>query len=446
MYIVIAGGGEMGGELARALEKTHDVVVIDRNPQARERFASWDVKVVVGGATDPDTLREAGVDRADLFVASTDSDEINLLASLLAKGLGAKEAFCFVGKGGYVEVLTDPRTAEILGTRIDRVLWPQRAMAREIVEVILVPWAVDTEVLAGGRLRFVEYRVKEGGEYVHRLLSGEKWPEGVLLAGVVREGTFLSFAHPEFPELILEPGDKLLFVATQKAFSELAAYFTEGPGVRRVMVIGGGNVGFMVAQGLLKRRVEVVIVERNAERCQWLSEELPGALVIQGDGTDIELLEAEGMAEADAVVAVTDHDEKNLLASLLAKQMGVRKVITRVSRSETRRLFEQVGIDLALTPRQAAVREVLDWIGPENVEHIATLEESIEVLEVLVSEGAAPKALRDLVRPDAVPVALERDHRIFLYEEGLGLLPGDRLYLVAAREVADEVLAPFFPE
>ena len=151
MYIVIAGGGEMGGELARALEKTHDVVVIDRNPQARERFASWDVKVVVGGATDPDTLREAGVDRADLFVASTDSDEINLLASLLAKGLGAKEAFCFVGKGGYVEVLTDPRTAEILGTRIDRVLWPQRAMAREIVEVILVPWAVDTEVLAGGR-------------------------------------------------------------------------------------------------------------------------------------------------------------------------------------------------------------------------------------------------------------------------------------------------------
>ena len=424
MYIVIAGGGEMGGELARALEKTHDVVVIDRNPQARERFASLDVKVVVGGATDPDTLREAGVDRADLFVASTDSDEINLLASLLAKGLGAKEAFCFVGKGGYVEVLTDPRTAEILGTRIDRVLWPQRAMAREIVEVILVPWAVDTEVLAGGRLRFVEYRVKEGGEYVHRLLSGEKWPEGVLLAGVVREGTFLSFAHPEFPELILEPGDKLLFVATQKAFSELAAYFTEGPGVRRVMVIGGGNVG----------------------RCQWLSEELPGALVIQGDGTDIELLEAEGMAEADAVVAVTDHDEKNLLASLLAKQMGVRKVITRVSRSETRRLFEQVGIDLALTPRQAAVREVLDWIGPENVEHIATLDESIEVLEVLVSEGAAPKALRDLVRPDAVPVALERDHRIFLYEEGLGLLPGDRLYLVAAREVADEVLAPFFPE
>mgnify|MGYP006369010135 FL=1 len=90
MYIVIAGGGEMGGELARALEKTHDVVVIDRNPQARERFASWDVKVVVGGATDPDTLREAGVDRADLFVASTDSDEINLLPGPVAKGLGAK--------------------------------------------------------------------------------------------------------------------------------------------------------------------------------------------------------------------------------------------------------------------------------------------------------------------------------------------------------------------
>ncbi len=139
MHIVIAGGGEVGGELARTLEKAYEVVVIDRNPEVRERLAHLDVKVVVGGATDPDTLREAGVDLAEVFIAATDSDEVNLLASLLAKGLGAKRVLCFVGKGGYVDVLADPRTAEILGTRIDRVLWPQRALAREIVEVILLP-------------------------------------------------------------------------------------------------------------------------------------------------------------------------------------------------------------------------------------------------------------------------------------------------------------------
>lgn len=441
MYIVIAGGGEVGGELARTLEKAHEVVVIDRNPQARDRLAHLDVKVVVGGATDPDTLREAGVERADLFIASTDSDEVNLLASLLAKGLGARAALCFVGKGGYVDVLADPRTAEILGTRIDKVLWPQRALAREIVEVILVPEAVDVELLAEGRLRFVEYRVKPGGPYVHRLLSALEWPEGVLVVGVVRGQAFLSPVHPEYAELILEPGDKILFVATPQAFVELEAYFSTGRGVRRVMVIGGGNVGYMVARELLGRRVETVLIESNRERCEWLAEELPGALVIQGDGTDLELLQAEQMAEADAVVAVTDNDEKNLLASLLAKQLGVRKVITRVSRSETRWLFEQVGIDLPLTPRQAAVRAVLDWMGPEEVEHVSTMEESIELLEVELPQDFAPRPLKGLARPDAMPVGLERDHRVMLYRPDLEALPGDRVYLVAAREVADEIVA-----
>jgi trk system potassium uptake protein TrkA len=197
----------------------------------------------------------------------------------------------------------------------------------------------------------------------------------------------------------------------------------------------------MVAQELLKRRVEVVLIEASRERCEWLSQELPEALVIHGDGTDIELLEAEGMAEADVVVAVTDNDEKNLLASLLAKQLGVSKVITRVSRSETRRLFEQVGIDLALTPRQAAVRSVLDFLGPENVEHVSTMDENIELLEVELPEASKAKPLRHLALPEVVPVALERDHRVMLYREDLEALPGDRLFLVAAREVADEALA-----
>jgi len=147
------------------------------------------------------------------------------------------------------------------------------------------------------------------------------------------------------------------------------------------------------------------------------------------------------MAEADVVVAVTDNDEKNLLASLLAKQLGVSKVITRVSRSETRRLFEQVGIDLALAPRQAAVRSVLDFLGPENVEHVSTMDENIELLEVELSENFRPRPLKALAFPEMVPVALERDHRVMLYREGLEALPGDRLFLVAAREVADEALA-----
>ena len=443
MYIVIAGGGEVGSELARTLEKAHEVVVIDRNPNTKGRLSALDVRILIGSATDPDVLREAKVDLADLFIASTDSDEVNLLASLLAKGLGAKEALCFVGKGGYVEVLSDPRTAEILGTRIDRVLWPQKAMAREIVEVILVPGAVDTETLAEGRLRFVEYRVEEGGPYIRRVLSELDWPEGVLVVGVVREGLFISRAHPEYAALALEAGDKILFVTTHMGFSALQACFAPKVRVRKVMVIGGGNVGYMVARGLVERRLEVMVIEPSQERCEWLASELPGALVVRGDGTDLELLEAEGMAEADAVVAVTDNDEKNLLASLLAKQLGVKKVITRVSRSENRRLFEQVGIDLPLTPRQAAVREVLDWLGPENVEHLAVMDESIELLEVDLPERFPPIPLAQLQTPEAVVVALERGHRVMLAQDDLEAAPGDKLFLVAAKEASDEVVARF---
>ncbi len=300
---------------------------------------------------------------------------------------------------------------------------------------------MDTEVLAGGRLRFVEYPVRPGGYYDHRLLAGVDWPEGVLLVGVLREGRLFTWAHPEFRDLILEPGDRLFFVATPQGFLELGAGFASRRGVRRVMVIGGGNVGFMVAKELLARRLQVVLVEQDRSRCEWLSVELPGALVVQGDGTDLELLESEGLSEADALVAVTDNDEKNLLVSLLAKQVGVGKVITRVSRSENRRLFERVGIDLPLTPRQAAVRAVLDWLGPERVEHFSVMEETIELLEVELPPGFTPSPLKALARPEAVPLALERDHKVYLYGEGLEALPGDRVYFLAQREAADEVVA-----
>jgi len=134
-------------------------------------------------------LREAGVERADAFIATTNSDEINLIASMLAKGLGARQSLTFLGKAYYVEVLTDPRTMEILGTRIDRVFWPQRALAKEVLEVVLLPKALDTELIAGGRLRLIEYMVDSDSNYAHRLLTDLEWPRGVALLGVLRSSS-----------------------------------------------------------------------------------------------------------------------------------------------------------------------------------------------------------------------------------------------------------------
>jgi len=444
MYIVIAGGGDIGALIAQSLQHDHDVVVLDPDPNIAERMASLDVRVLTGNATDPELLREAGVDQADAFIATTNSDEINLIASMLAKGLGALQSLTFLGKAYYVEVLTDPRTMEILGTQIDRVFWPQRALAKEVLEVVLLPKALDTELIAGGRLRLIEYMVDSESRYAHRLLADLEWPRGVALLGVLREGQFITIRDPDFRDLVLEPGDHLVFVATRGGFPVLHALFAGSDRVRRVFVVGGGTVGYMIAKRLRESRVEVVLVEQDHDRCLFISAELPGVLVIEGDGTDLKLLEQEGLETADALVAVTDNDEKNLLVSLLAKQLGVEKVVTRVSRSETRTLFERVGVDIPLTPRQAAVREVLAYLAPEGVERLALIEDSVEVIEVRAPRHLEGKRIGDLdLPPHTIVVAIMRDERVVLADGDLKTRAGDELILMAARDEVSRVVEIF---
>lgn len=441
MYIVIGGGGEIGSQLARALGPNHDVVVLDNKPETRERLEALDIQVLTGSITDPDALLEARVDRADMFVAATNWDEVNLLACMLARGLGSKETLCFVGKQSFMDILTDPRAVDLLGNRIDRVLWPQRSLAKEIVEVILVPGAMDAETLMAGRLRFVEYRVDERSPYSRRELGLLDWTDEVFLAGVLRQGEFVSNRDPDFAAMVLEPDDRICFMATPVGFTELQACFAPRGRVRRVMIVGGGNVGYMVAKDLLEKRLEVVLIEQDEERCNWLADELPTALILQGDGTDTGLLESESLARTDVMVAVTDNDEKNLLVSLFAKQAGVPKVITRVGHPEKRKLFEQVGVDIPLTPKLAAVREVVDWVAADNVDHLSLIEESLELLEVAIPDQFRERPLLGCqLPPGATVAALERGKKVYLPSASLTVKPSDRLLVLTARGNADRVL------
>ena len=196
-------------------------------------------------------------------------------------------------------------------------------------------------------------------------------------------------------------------------------------------IVGGGNVGFMVAQQLQNTSTNITIIEEEARRCARLAKWLPKALGLRGDGTDLELLEQEQIEEADVVVAVTNDDSKNLLVSMLAKQLGIPKVVTRVGRSRNRRLFEWVGIEAPLTPRTAAVQEVLNWLKVDEVDHLATIENRAEVMEISYPYECNVGKVRDLGAPatSLIGAILRRD-RVIIPNGDTTIQHGDHLYIV----------------
>lgn len=439
MRVVIVGGGEVGSLIAEALHRTHGVTVIDLDPEREEAFANLDVQFVRGNGTDPDDLRAAGVERAAAFVACTANDDVNVLACLAAKGIGARRTLAFVTRQRYIDAFKPHGAFESVGLLIDRVLWPQRIFAQQIADIVLVPRAVDSARFARGRITMLEYRLEPDDPFLYTPLGNQTLPEGVLAVGAIRED---AFAIPT-GATVFEPGDKVVFMGTTERMRQLQRLF--GPRKRslKVVMVGGGNVGFMVAEYLAPYRFDVTIIEENEERCEKLARWLPNALVLRGDGTDLDLLEQERVEDADVMVAVTDDDGKNLLVSLLAKQLGIPKVITRVGRPRNRRAFARVGIDSPLTPRTAAVQEVLNWLeNQDEVEHLVSIEDFAEVIEATYPADGGGGRVADLGTPPTMLIAaIERRGKVLVPSGQTVVEPGDHLYLVTTPDEAAAVEA-----
>ncbi len=436
MQVVIVGGGEIGALLAAALHRTHGVIVIDQDPEREAAFASLDVQFVRGNGTDPDDLRTAQVERARAFIACTASDDVNVLACLAAKGLGAKLTLAFVTRQRYVDAFKRDGAFESVGLLIDRVLWPQRILAHQIADIVRAPRAVDSARFANGRITLLEFLLEPHDPFRGENLSSLALPQGVLAVGAIKGEDFIIPTGAT----VFEAGDRVVFMGTTERMRELQRRFAPHKRSPRVVIVGGGNVGFMVAQQLMTDRANITIIEEDPERCEKLAQLLPHALVLKGDGTDLELLEQERAEDADVMVAVTDDDAKNLLVSLMSKQLGIPKVITRVGRTRNRRLFTRVGIDAPLTPRAAAVQEVINWLQVDEVEHLATIEDRAEVMEVTFPEGSLGGRVKDLGTPEAMLIgAIERDGRVMVPGGDTVVQPGDHLYLVTTPDKVDEV-------
>ncbi len=438
MHILVIGGGEVGFGLAQALAGDHDVVVVDDDPAVADRFEKLDVEFVGGGGTSGETLRRAGVERADVFIACTGLDEVNIVACAMANQLGSPQTSCFVSRDDFLRL---PQGQDGLGQfGIDRVVWPEAQLAADIERLVAVPDAIDAEEFAGGAVRLLEYRLTPGSPFTAQTVAGLDLPIGSLLVAVRRgESFFIPGGDSR-----LVAGDKVVVMGTPDAMAQVQRWVAPSAKSRQqtVTIIGGGDVGFRLAERLdAQPGIRLRIIERDPRRGEMLAARMQRALVLNGDGTDLALLESEDIGRSDVLISVIDNDERNLLASLLGRQLGVRRIITRVSHPLNLRLFERVGIDVALSARGAAIASVLHQIEGGASSLLAVLEAGDgRVLELVVPIQYAGKAIRDLRRPTGSIIGAILRGGGAIVPRGPDLLQaGDRVLVFSTRAAADPV-------
>lgn len=438
MRIVVVGGGEIGFALAQGLSANNDVFVIDHTPEIADRFEPLDVQFVLGTGTSREVLLRAGVARADVLVACTGLDEVNLVSCAVARQIGEPRTICFVSRDDFLAV--PDHAGGLAGFGIDRVIWPEAQLAEEMERIIRAPGALDAESFADGAILLVEYRLEPDSRLVGRVADLHLPHNSLIVA--VRRGDDFFIPHGAST---LAPGDKVLVIGTPDALQDVRRRMTgtAEPNRQRVTIVGGGDVGLQLAQRLEQNvdGLHLTLIEQNRARGELLAERLRHTLVLNGSGTDLDLLRSEDVGRSDVLVGVIDNDERNLFACLLGRQLGVRRIITRVSKRANHGLFEQVGIDVAISARGAAVASVLHQIQGDPTRLLAVVEEGAgRILELDVPATYTPRALRDLAPAlNTIIGAIVRQSRAFVPRGNDRVEAGDRLIVFTTYAVADQV-------
>lgn len=444
MNIIIYGASELGCLIATEFFEDHDITIIDKEENFTNNFSKLDIGFVVGDAPNVEVLKQAGIKDADLFLACSESDEVNIVACLTAKRMSGLRTVCCVGKKEYKTSLGLTKDSDFISDLyIDDIIWPEELLTQDIFRIITVSEALDVENFANGRARLLEYRIKDNSVLVDKKVKDCEFPRDTLIVGISKESDLLIPSG----DTVFSPDDKAIFMGLSRSLDKLAGRFFHEKGMtKKVTIIGGGNVGEMLADNLEDARMKVKIIERDTQRCQKLSETLSNTLIINGDGTDLSLLNEEDISSSDVVVSVTNNDEKNLLCSLLAKQLGVKRVISRVSKNANIPLFERVGIDIALSDKIAALNEVKNSISGGKVDILATVEQGKgEIIEIGVNDLKFDNTkIMDLHLPvKAVISVIQRRNKIIIPKGDTIIKSGDVLIIFTTGENAPE-LKEFF--
>lgn len=439
MKIIIFGATEVGCLLATEFFEDHDITIIDKEENRTEQFDKLDISFVQGNASDLDVLKCADIRSADIFIACTPLDEVNIVACLAAKRYGKVRTICFVSKEEYKNTLTYEKNDDYFtDVFIDYIIWPEELLTQEIFRIVTVAHALDVENFADGKARLLEYKVKENLSIVGQKIKDVGFTQDTLIVGITRDGQlFIPNGETE-----IQVDDKLIFMGTSHSLDILAGtFFHENEYVKSVAIIGGGNVGLMLAKSLEAMKIRTKIIEKNLDRCHCMSEELSNTLILNGDGTDLKLLDEEDIGSCDVVISVTNNDERNLLCSLLAKQLGVKRVIARVSKVLNIPLFERVGIDIAISAKNSALNEVRNDLQENDVDILATVEQGQgEVLEIGVLPEFNGKKIMELRFPcRAIIGVIERKKTVIIPTGLTEVRAGDVLIIFTKAEDAQTI-------
>lgn len=361
MRIILIGAGKVGHSLADRLTiEEHDVTVIDRNEDVIERCQdALDVMCIRGNGANAKTLVEAGVDRADIVIATTAGDETNMLCCLIAKRLGAKYTIARIRDPEFNE--SQMLLQNEMG--IDVAINPERATALEISKLLRYPFAGSIESFARGQVEMVEFRAQKDDVIIDvpmkDLASAAPNIPHVLYTIVERAGQAIIPGG----DFSIKAGDKVYICGNIINITNYFRYLGRNSlKIRNVMVLGGGKITYYLARMIIPVGIHMTIFEMNAEKARQFSEQFPKADVIQGDGTDQDLLEEQGLNQMDAFITLSNRDEENLMTGMYASRCGVPKVIAKNTRTTYAEILNQLGLDSILSPQSITSSTILRYV------------------------------------------------------------------------------------
>lgn len=447
MNIVIIGDGKVGHKLAKQLsDEKYNVALIDQNERKlRDTVNELDVSCVVGDGANAEVQCEADVPGADLVIACASTDELNMLCCLLAKRLGAKQTIARVRNPVYYQQMHLFKDDLKLSMAVN----PELVLAGEISRVLIFPSAAKIETFAKGRVELVEVTIGEQSPMndISLVELYQKYQIKMLICAVQR-GNDVYIPDGNF---VTRQGDKINIAASHKEIEKFFKFVgARRNKVRKVLICGGGRVAYYLSRQLLALGMQVKIIEQNKERCMELCELLPKATVIHGNATDHELLEEEGISNADAFVCLTGIDEENIIMSMYAKTKNVSKIVTKVNEDALQHLVDELGIESSVSAKNVTTNVIMSYVramknsmGSANIETVYQLINGrIEALEFLIREETnyTGVPLKDLtIKENHLVACIVRKRQIIIPGGNDTLEVGDSVLVVTMSQGLEDL-------